>query len=227
MRGIKKEGMASVKAIIADDHPLFRTALRQAAEQSIPDGDLLEAQSMGETLSMIQENPEVEIVLLDLNMPGSEGFSGLTRLRTCFPDILVIMVSALEDAAIVRRAIDLGASAYIPKSADLDTITKVINLVLDGEQWVPDYLSEAVEALDNNEEQAFAEKLSHLTPQQYRVLELIADGLLNKQIAFEINVQETTIKQHVSAILRKLGVNNRTQAGILFQQIKRMDQTTS
>ncbi len=214
--------MRFVKAIIADDHPLFRSALRQAAQQSLVDGDILEAQSVDETLQLIEKNPEVELIFLDLNMPGSEGFSGLTLLRNSYPDILVIMVSALEDAGIVRRAIDLGASAYIPKSATLPTIAWVIDLVMNGEQWIPENLSEAVEALDNAEEQAFAAKLDQLTPQQYRVLEMIADGMLNKQIAWEINVQETTIKQHVSAILRKLGVNNRTQAGILFQQIKQI-----
>ena len=123
----------------------------------------------------------------------------------------------------IKQALQLGAAAYLPKSAPLEVLSEAVAAVLAGERWLPAELKDAVSQAADLIDQQFAGALEQLTPQQFRVLKMIADGLLNKQIAYEMNVQETTVKQHVSAILRKLNVNNRTLAGILFEKLKLPD----
>ncbi|MDN7125161.1 response regulator transcription factor [Pseudidiomarina sp. 1APP75-32.1] len=206
------------RAIIADDHPLFRAALRQALTETL-DTPILEAASFEQLSELIHSEPQIELILLDLTMPGNRGLTGLTSLRSRYPDILVVIVSANEQVATIRQAMAFGASAYIPKSMPLAELQQAVHAVLAGDTWLPEHLRDAVEAELPTEHVDFAQRLEQLTPQQFRVLECLADGLLNKQIAFELNVQETTIKQHVSAILRKLNVINRTQAGIVFKQM--------
>lgn len=212
-------------AIIADDHPLFRVALAQASQQILgTDAQLLQANSMAQLWALLLQHPDTELIFLDLKLPDAEGFAGLTSLRTEYPDIAILMVSAIEDPAVIKQALQLGASAYIPKSAPLDLLSEAVAQVLAGESWLPAELVNEVEKARDLIDQDFARRLDQLTPQQFRVLKMIADGLLNKQIAFEMQVQETTIKQHVSAILRKLNVNNRTLAGILFEKLKLPDE---
>ena len=128
-------------------------------------------------------------------------------------------MSAEEDPTLIRRAIDLGASGYIPKSTPLPQIADAVNKVLDGEQWLPGNINDAISQLENQQDKAFADKLAQLTPHQFKVLKMMADGLLNKQIAYELDISESTVKQHVSAVLRKLEVINRTKAGVLFKQM--------
>lgn len=217
IHSITRENM-SARVIIADDHPLFRAAMQHAI-QSVLGSDILEAADFPNTLALLESNNSIELVFLDLNMPGNQGLTGLSTIRNNFPGVLVIMVSAEENPAIIRRAMDFGASGYIPKSAPLDLIAEAVQQVLDGEQWLPEDIKPLIDNTDNEQDKCFARKLEQLTPHQFKVLKLLADGLLNKQIAFELNVQETTIKQHVSAILRKLEVINRTQAGVVFRQI--------
>lgn len=212
-------------AIIADDHPLFRVALSQACAAILgSDATLLQAQTMAQIWPLLRQHPDTHFIFLDLKMPGSDGFTGLTALRTEYPDVPVVMVSAEEDPVIIKQALALGAAAYIPKSAPLELLSEAINAVSNGDTWLPPEMADDVKnarvLIDND----FAQRLEQLTPQQFRVLKMIADGLLNKQIAYEMNVQETTIKQHVSAILRKLNVNNRTLAGILFEKLKLPEQ---
>ncbi len=212
-------------AIIADDHPLFRVALAQASQQILGiDAVLLQANSMAQLWALLLQHPDTELIFLDLKLPDAEGFAGLTSLRTEYPDISILMVSAIEDPAVIKQALQLGASAYIPKSAPLDLLSEAVAQVVAGESWVPAELVNEVEKARDLIDQDFARRLEQLTPQQFRVLKMIADGLLNKQIAYEMQVQETTIKQHVSAILRKLNVNNRTLAGILFEKLKLPDE---
>ncbi len=204
--------------LIADDHPLFRAAMRQALVDIVGDS-ILEVASFSEAYEAIEEHDEIELVFLDLNMPGNEGLTGLTELRTQFPSVLVVIVSAEEDPTLIRRAIDLGASGYIPKSTPLPQIADAVNKVLDGEQWLPGNINDAISQLENQQDKAFADKLAQLTPHQFKVLKMMADGLLNKQIAYELDISESTVKQHVSAVLRKLEVINRTKAGVLFKQM--------
>jgi DNA-binding NarL/FixJ family response regulator len=211
-------------AIIADDHPLFRVALSQALQAILgSDAQLFQAHSMAQLWPLLRSHPDTQLILLDLKLPDAEGFAGLTALRTEYPDISVLMVSAIEDPAVIKQALQLGAAAYLPKSAPLEVLSEAVAAVLAGERWLPAELEDAVSQAADLIDQQFAGALEQLTPQQFRVLKMIADGLLNKQIAYEMNVQETTVKQHVSAILRKLEVNNRTLAGIMFEKLKLPD----
>ncbi|AWL11783.1 Nitrate/nitrite response regulator protein [Saliniradius amylolyticus] len=209
--------MSQYRAIIADDHPLFRSAMKQAVQSVIGD-QLLETASLEQTMEALARHPDIELVMLDLNMPGNDGLTGLSLIRHTYPGVQVLIVSAEEEPSMIAKALEFGASGYLPKSAPLDNIEIAITKVLDGEQWLPEGVDSLIEQLGQSEHADFARQLEQLTPHQLRVLKYIADGLLNKQIAYEMQVQETTVKQHVSAILRKLDVINRTQAGILFRQ---------
>ncbi|GAC32750.1 response regulator [Paraglaciecola polaris] len=211
-----------VKAIVADDHPLFRSAMKQAI-QSVLGNDILESASYQETIDLLHRHNDVELIFLDLNMPGNDGLTGLAMLRSHFPDVLVAIVSGDESPTMVRKAMDFGACGYIPKSTPLPVIASAVQQILEGEQWLPAELIDQVQKIEGSEEQAFAAKLTQLTPHQLKVLQLMADGLLNKQIAYELGVSESTIKQHVSAVLHKLGFNNRTQAGVLFKQMLKVE----
>lgn len=206
--------------IIADDHPLFRAALKQAVNQTMAQTEILESENVDELMSAIEANPQLEIVFLDLHMPGNYGFTALTQLQNHHPDLLVIMVSSDDSPEIMQKAINFGASAFIPKSADLDVIAEAIDHVLDGEVWLPEGIDLTSANASNSKDAMLAKQLTQLTPQQYVVLSMIADGQLNKQIAYELDIKETTVKKHVSAILEKLNVSNRTMAGLVYQQLK-------
>lgn len=210
--------MAAYEIIIADDHPLFRSALQQALTLGLGDNvRLVEAASIAELEALLNQSSEWDLVLLDLNMPGAYGFSGLVLLRGQYPQLPVVMISAQEEAAVVARAREFGASGFIPKSSSLETIQQAVRAVLDGDVWWPSNIEDAVHV--SPEAKAASAGLASLTPQQFRVLTMVCDGLLNKQIAYELSVSEATIKAHVTAIFRKLGVRTRTQAALLLQQM--------
>ncbi|MBA6392113.1 response regulator transcription factor [Colwellia sp. BRX10-3] len=211
--------MKQAKVIIADDHPLFRTALKQAIVECIEDDETLEVDNFHDLLKAVNDNDSLEIVFLDLHMPGNDGFTGLTQLQNHFPDIVVIMVSSDDNSETMQKAINFGAAAFIPKSADLATIAKAIDTVLEGGIWLPENIEFNTDQQIDVAHQKLAKQLSQLTPQQYIVLTQIADGQLNKQIAYYLDIKETTVKKHVSAILLKLEVNNRTLAGLAYQQL--------
>lgn len=213
--------MSEATVVIADDHPLFRSALKQAVNQCLDNVAIAEAENVDELLQLIDSNPQLELVFLDLHMPGNDGFTALSKLQNHHSDLVVVMVSSDEAPEIMHKAIDFGASAFIPKSADLELIASAIDQVLDGEIWLPQSIASAESAnLETEKNKKLAAQLSQLTPQQYTVLSMIADGQLNKQIAYDLAIKETTVKKHVSAILEKLEVNNRTMAGLVFQQLK-------
>lgn len=211
--------MSQTKVIIADDHPLFRTALKHAIVECIDDAGTLEADNFSELLAAIEVTPSLEIVFLDLHMPGNDGFTGLTQLQNHYPDLVVIMVSSDDNDQTMQKAINFGAAAFIPKSADLTTIASAIDAVLAGDVWLPELIEKNEDQKTAIANQRLAKQLAQLTPQQYVVLTQVADGLLNKQIAYDLNIKETTVKKHVSAILEKLEVNNRTLAGLAYQQL--------
>ena len=215
--------MASHRIIVVDDHPLFRDALRQAIASSFPDAEISEAGSLEGLMRQLGEGTEVDVVLLDLAMPGVQGFSGLLLLRTEHPEVPVIIVSASEDAQTIRRAMDFGASGFVPKSQPPAGIRSALKAVLDGDTWTPPGLLAA--GATDSEQASVAARLSTLTPQQVRVLMMLGEGLLNKQIAWKLGVSEATIKAHVSAILTKLGVDSRTQAVIALSRITGADWT--
>ncbi len=203
--------------VIADDHPLFRGALRQAIGSLMPRARVIEASGLDELQSALNAEKDVDLILLDLLMPGVQGFSGLIYMRAQHPDVPVVIVSANEDPIVIRRAVDFGASGFIPKSLDTDGIGRAIQAVLAGDTWTPPDVD--LSATEDRETADLIRRLATLTPQQVRVLTMLSEGLLNKQIAYELTVSEATVKAHVSAILDKLGVDSRTQAVIAASKI--------
>lgn len=209
--------MASYRIVIADDHPLFRDALKQALAALYHGIRMTEAGTLDETVRVLQGGDTFDLVLLDLKMPGVQGLSGLAFLRAQFPEVPVVVVSATEDTAVICRALDLGAAGFIPKSTPVDSIRAGIAAVLEGEIWFPDDIDPL--RRPGSEIDILAARLAMLTPQQVRVLMMLREGLLNKQIAYELGVSEATVKAHVSAILQKLNVESRTQAVIAASRI--------
>ncbi|MDW6002672.1 response regulator transcription factor [Vibrio mangrovi] len=200
--------------IIADDHPLFRNALFQSVHMAVSGANLLEADTLDALLALLAKEADPDLVLLDLKMPGSNGMSGLIQLKNTYPDLPVVVISASEETSVVAQVKKHGAFGFIPKSSDMRTLVNALNKVLNGDPYFPEDLPVTNEAAND-----LAEKIAALTPQQYKVLGMLSDGLLNKQIAYELNVSEATIKAHMTAIFRKLGVKNRTQAVILLNEL--------
>jgi len=203
--------------VIADDHPLFRGALRQAIASLMPTSRVVEANGMEALNETLGAEKEVDLILLDLTMPGVQGFSGLISLRAQYPELPVVIVSANEEPLVIRRAIEFGASGFIPKSLNVDAIGAAIAAVLAGDSWTPPDID--LTAAEDRETSNLVRRLATLTPQQVRVLMMLSEGLLNKQIAYELGVSAATVKAHVSAILDKLGVDSRTQAVIAAAKI--------
>lgn len=203
--------------IIADDHPLFRGALRHALSGLEGETAIVEAGDTQSAREAAADHPDADLMLFDLTMPGASGLSGLMALRAEFVNLPVVVVSATDDAATVRRAIELGASGFISKSASIEEIRAGVNAVLAGEIWTPSNIDLGTE--QDADVADLIHRIQTLTPQQSRVLNMLAEGLLNKQIAYELGVSEATIKAHVSAVLQKLGVDSRTQAVIRLSRI--------
>jgi len=204
--------------LIADDHPLFRDALQRAVLVAVPQARVHGADSVHALLGLIEQFPDAELLLLDLHMPGARGYSALAHIRGQYPGLPTIVVSGHEEAQVARRALGHGASAYIPKSTASEDIVAAIRAVLEGDVWLPQLLLDGPREL-RPDEAAAASQIAALTPQQFRVMTMIAEGLLNKQIAWELNVSEATVKAHMTAIMRKLGVNNRTQVALIANHL--------
>ncbi len=204
--------------MIADDHPLFRGALREAVTGVFGQAEVAEAGSFEEVSELLERGSDVDLILLDLSMPGVRGFSGLMYLRAQYPGLPIVVVSANDDPAVIRRCMEFGASGFIPKTLGVEALRHAIARVLQGEVWTPPDvdLTKQSDAATS----ALIARLSTLTPQQVRVLMMLSGGLLNKQIAYELGVSEATVKAHVSAILQKLGVESRTQAVIAAGKIE-------
>lgn len=206
--------------IIADDHPLFRGALKQALCGPGSSTTIVEAGDFEAARKAAAEHPDADLIMLDLTMPGVSGLTGLMMIRAEYQSMPVAVISASDDQPTIRRTFELGASAFIPKSSGIDDIRAAISTVLDGGLWVPPGYEPDRER--DPEIETLLARLKTLTPQQTRVLGMVAEGLLNKQIAYELGVSEATIKAHVSAILLKLNVDSRTQAVIQLGKIGAM-----
>lgn len=214
----KVEPATSYRFVIADDHPLFRGAMKEAVGQLFAATEIFEAGGFGELQSLLERETDLDLVLLDLSMPGVRGFSGLLYLRAQFPGVPVVVVSANEEPDVIRRCMEFGASGFLPKTLGVEAMRIAIHKVLDGGVWTPPDVD--LQSTDDKETRDLVARLATLTPQQVRVLMMLSEGLLNKQIAFELAVSEATVKAHVSAILQKLGVESRTQAVIAASKIE-------
>jgi DNA-binding NarL/FixJ family response regulator len=206
------------RLVIADDHPLFRGALREAVSGLLVRVEVAEAGSFDEVAKLLDRAGETDLILLDLAMPGVRGFSGLMYLRAQYPSVPVVVVSANDDPSVIRRCMDFGASGFIPKTLGIEDMRGAVMRVLRGEVWTPPDVD--LESGVDVEAASLMARLASLTPQQVRVLMMLSEGLLNKQIAYELGVSEATVKAHVSAILQKLGVDSRTQAVIAAAKIE-------
>jgi len=213
-----KRMAGSIRMVIADDHPLFRGALREAVSGLFEDVEIAEAGSFDDVTMLLERGAEVDLILLDLAMPGVRGFSGLMYLRAQYPSVPIVVVSANDDPAVIRRCMDFGALGFIPKTLGIETMRGAITRVFEGGVWTPPDIDLGAGA--DAETTDLLTRLTSLTPQQVRVLMMLSEGLLNKQIAYELGVSEATVKAHVSAILQKLGVESRTQAVIAASKIE-------
>ena len=207
-----------VTLLIADDHPLYRDALKGALNMAFDELKILESGDLNTTVQVLESN-DIDLLLLDLHMPGSSDLFGLLHIQKTFPDIPIAVVSGTEDAALISKIVGLGAMGFIPKTAGAQEISDAVHAMLDGEVWVPESVRQQIEQVDETFSE-LAENVASLTPSQYKVLCFMRDGLLNKQIGYNLDIAEATVKAHVTAIFRKLGINNRTQAVLIASELQ-------
>lgn len=203
--------------LIADDHPLYRDALRGVLAVSHEQMTLLESRDLLETVELLHEH-DIDLLLLDLHMPGSTDLYGLIHIRKLFPELPIAIVSGTEESELISKIVNCGAMGFIPKTSAAEQISAAVDEILDGNVWLPQGVQQI-----NPAEQGFAElvdKVASLTPAQYKVLCLMRDGLLNKQIGYKLDIAEATVKAHVTAIFRKLEINNRTQGVLIASQLQ-------
>ncbi|MDO8876843.1 MAG: response regulator transcription factor [Pseudolabrys sp.] len=212
------EKLEIYQLVIADDHPLFRGALREAVSGLLERVEIAEAGTFDDVVALLDKGGDIDLVTLDLAMPGVRGFSGLMYIRAQYPSVPVIVVSANDDPAAIRRCMEFGASGFIPKTLSVEAMRAAISRVLNGGVWTPADVD--LSGGSDAESAALMVRMGTLTPQQVRVLMMLSEGLLNKQIAYQLGVSEATVKAHVSAILQKLGVESRTQAVIAAAKIE-------
>jgi DNA-binding NarL/FixJ family response regulator len=211
----------ATRVVIADDHPLVRRALVESLDRILTGVEIAEVGTLGDATAAL-ETGDTDLLLLDLQMPGMNGLASLTALRSAYPAVPILVVSANEDPLIMREVIEFGASGFLPKSSPVGEIGAAVAAILAGGIWLPEAASAAY--LDESDSE-LAAGIAELTPQQRRVLMLLTDGKSNKQIAFELAVTEATVKAHLSQIFRKLGVRSRTQAVISARRLTRADQS--
>ena len=208
------------KFLIADDHPLYREALVSALQLLFEKIDIIQSDGLDSTLDALQNNTDFDLVLLDLNMPGCDNFYGLIRVTQDFPQIPVAVVSASDSVEVVSKVMSLGAKGFIPKATATQTIANALQQIMHGNNWLPEGMQSRIEHIEHIKPIIDVARLvGELTPKQFQVLKLLQNGLLNKQIAFELNITEATVKAHISGVFRKLNVNTRTQAVLLLKNL--------
>ncbi len=207
-----------VTLLIADDHPLYRDALKGAISLKSDEITIIETGDLNSTVDALQ-NTEVDLLMLDLHMPGSSDLFGFLHIQKQFPDLPISVVSGTEDAALISKIVGLGAMGFIPKTASAGEINEALTSMLEGDVWLPESVRLKIQDVDDNFSQ-LAENVASLTPSQYKVLCYMRDGLLNKQIGYNLDIAEATVKAHVTAIFRKLGINNRTQAVLIASELQ-------
>ena len=209
----------TARFLVVDDHPLFREALQGAILLAYPDAEVVEAVSVAAAQAVLAAQKPFDLLFLDLSMPGTTGFEGLLALRSQNPRLPIVVVSGLEDHRIVREALSYGIAGFVPKSVRKPALAEAVREVMSGAVYVPEGYAASEAIHSDRVEKDLVQRLKTLTPQQLRVLEMIRHGKLNKQISHELDVGETTVKAHVSEILRKLNVYSRTMAVIEVAKI--------
>lgn len=205
------------KFLVADDHPLYREALISALKPLFSNFEIVQADSLDSMLEALKHNSNIDLVLLDLNMPGCENFYGLIRVTEDFPKVPIAVVSASDSVEVVSKVVSLGAKGFISKATTTDTIAVALKQIMEGNNWLPEGMQHSL--VDDISIKNIAKLVRELTPKQFEVLKLLQNGLLNKQIAFDLNITEATVKAHISAVFRKLKVNTRTQAVLLLKDL--------
>jgi len=211
----------SFQILIVDDHPLYRLALKGAVASACANCEIFEADSVGGLFDSLDSHPLIDLLLLDLNLPGAYGFNALAHLRGSRPELPIIVVSASDDPRTIRQALAFGAQSFVSKSADAASIGANVRTVLRGEPAIPRGFATAPSAGADDDALEIAQRIAQLTPQQFRVLGMLCAGRLNKQIGDELKITEATVKAHMTVILRKLGASNRTQAVLLASRLAR------
>ena len=185
----------------------------EAVKKALPGAAILEAGGLEEAETVLAAEPVVNLLLLDLYLPDVNGFSGLLQVKREYPAVPVVVISACDDPDVIRRALEFGASGFVPKTQSLEEISEAIATVMAGDIWVPAAID--LDAPAGSSEQDY--DFGSLTPTQLKVLVMLKNGLLNKQIAYEMDISEATVKAHLTAIFRKLNVRSRTQAALAAQ----------
>jgi len=205
----------NMKIILADDHPLFRQALMITLKSHFSGAEIFDAETIPELEQHLQNVNDADLLLLDLDIPGAQGFNSLITIRRSYPNLGVVIISGFEDKETIYKAMNFGAAGFIPKSTPVPEMVVAIKEVLNGKLWTPDgdFNGSAQTSIADD-------KIASLTPKQHKILLMFADGLLNKQIAYELGLSESTIKSHASTIFLKLGVRNRTQAVIVLNELQ-------
>ncbi|MDD7970004.1 response regulator [Roseinatronobacter alkalisoli] len=198
--------------MIIDDHPLFCEALQMTLRETLSVTRIHTASSLRQALDDLRGSPAPDAILLDLNLPDVAGLDGLTRLRNAVPGVPVVVVSSMADDRIVAAVLQAGAAGFVPKHSPREGFVSAIRQVMAGGTYLPENYAPPKAEGASGGDNTVVDKLATLTPQQGRILALVCEGYLNKQIAFELSISETTVKAHVTAILRKLGAQSRTQA---------------
>jgi len=205
----------NMKIILADDHPLFRQALTLTLKSHFSDAEIFDAQTIPELEQHLQTVNDADLLLLDLDIPGAQGFNSLITIRRMYPNLGVVIISGFEDKETIHKSMSFGAAGFIPKSTPVSDMVLAIKEVVNGKLWTPDG------EFNGHAKTSIAEdKIASLTPKQHKILLMFADGLLNKQIAYELGLSESTVKSHASTIFLKLGVRNRTQAVIVLNELQ-------
>jgi DNA-binding NarL/FixJ family response regulator len=208
-----------LKFLIADDHPLFREALKGALQSEFVDVNYLESDSFSSTLNTLRRHRNVSLLLLDLDMPGCEDYYGLLRVRHNFPDLPIAVVSASDDVNTIADSLEFGANSFVPKTTSTSNMITALQMTLDGGSWVPPSSANKIQQV-TSDKVAIAEKVRELTPKQFKVLQLVKQGLMNKDIAEQLKVTEATVKAHVSMLFKRLGVKSRTQILVAIEKLR-------
>ncbi|MBU2962352.1 response regulator transcription factor [Citreicella sp. C3M06] len=214
---LKNDGR-QIRALVVDDHPLFCDALTLTLQSIADFEEIRTAGTLEKALSIVTNDALPDLVILDLNLPDVNGLDGLVRLRTAAPRAAILIASSMADNRMISHALKAGADGFVPKHSQRSVFRRAFEAVADGVPFVPDGYIDPHEPNSDSPPDDALTRLGTLTNQQARILSLICEGKLNKQIAYDLTIAETTVKAHVTAIMRKLGVHSRTQAVLIAQE---------